>query len=42
MKRYVNVSLVSLRAAVWERGLGLRLGLVTEMNSRHASLYLGV
>ena len=38
MKRHVNVSLVSLRAAVWERGLGLRLGLFTEMNSRHASL----
>lgn len=42
MKRYVNVGLVFLRAAVWERGLGLRLGLVTEMNSRHASLHLGV
>ena len=42
MKRHVNVSLVSLWAAVWERGLGLRLGLVAEMNSRHASLYLGV
>ena len=41
MKRYVNVSLVSL-AVVWGRGLDLRLGLVTEMNSRHASLHLGV
>lgn len=42
MKSHVNVSLVSLRAVVWEGGLGLRLGLVTEMNSRHASLHLGV